>query len=100
MNALYHHTGPMEKDRIYPDGNTGATLLETVITQAGKVYQLPHGQGRAVEQVTVVKANRCIGIPFFATDQQGREINDSEQVGLVFTNILDETPVTVRLKFA
>lgn len=99
MADIFHHTGPMEKDRIYPDGNTGATLLETVIEQAGKTYVLPHGQGRAVEQVTVVKANRCIGIPFFATDNQGREINDADQVGLVFTNIPDEMPVTVRLKF-
>lgn len=100
MSAVFHHTGPMEKDRIYPDGNTGCTLLETVIEEAGKVYLLPHGQGRAVEQAIVVKANRCIGIPFIATDPQGREINDRDMVGLVFTNILDETPVTVRLKFA
>lgn len=89
----------MEKDRIYPDGNTGATLLETVIEEAGKVYVLPHGQGRPVEQITVVKANRCIGIPYVAVDQENREINDRDQVGLVFTNILDEAPVTVRLKF-
>jgi hypothetical protein len=100
MNSVFHHTGPMERDRIYPDGNAGYTLLETVIEEAGKVYLLPHGQGRPIEQYQVVRANRCIGIPFIATDPQGREINDREMVGLVFTNILDETPVTVRLKFA
>jgi hypothetical protein len=100
MDATFHHTGPIERDRIYPDGNTGGKLLETVIEHAGKTYLLPHGLGRPCEQVQVVKANRCIGIPYFATDQEGREINDQDQVGLVFTNILDETPVTVRLRFA
>lgn len=100
MDAIFHHTGPMDLNRLYPDGNTGAMLYETVIERAGKVYQLPHGLGRPCEQYQVVRATGCIGIPYIARDVQGREINDESQIGLVFTNILDETPVTVRLRYA
>jgi hypothetical protein len=89
----------MERNRLYPDGNTGFMLYETVIERAGQMYQLPHGLGRPCEQYDVVKANACIGIPYIARDNEGRELNDNERIGLVFTNILDETPVTVRLRF-
>lgn len=100
MSEVYHFTGIIERGRALPDGNTDATLFELVVDDPGLAYIIPHGLGRAVNQVQVVKANRTIGIPVWATDVQGRDINDAEKIGLIFTNILDEAPVTVRLRFA
>lgn len=100
MENTTHFTGVLEYDKPTPDGNTGGMLLKVVIERAGKTYVLPTGLPRPVNQAVVVKANRTIGIPYFALDNSGNEINEAGRVGLVFTNILEEMPVTVHLRFA